>query len=246
MRINVWLVMGASLIAAAAANGITADELIAKNIEARGGMDKIHAIHSLRETGKLRFGGSSTEMGFTNLLKKPGMLRQEFAYQGLVSITSYDGTEGWQIRPFRGRKDPEKLDADDVKTTQTEADLEGPLVDYKSKGHSVEYQGTEDVDGTEAHKLRVTLKNGDVRYIYLDPDYFLEIRYRDRTTIRGVQEEYETDLGNYEKVNGVYFPFSLETGRPGEEKSQKIEIEKAEANVDIPDTVFHFPTGGAK
>ncbi len=135
---------------------------------------------------------------------------------------------------------------DALKSLQLDADLDGPLVDYKAKGHTVEYLGTEDVDGTDAHKLKITLKNGDVRYVYLDPDYFLEIRVLDQTRIRGAQEEQETDLGDYEQVNGVYLPFSIETGPKGGPKDTQITIEKTEPNIDLDDSMFHFPPAPAK
>src|SRR6202008_3813539 len=113
---------------------------------------------------------------------------------------------------------PEKMSGDEIKGLQLNADIDGPLIDYKAKGNTVEYLGTEDVDGTDAHKLKVTLKNGDVRFVYLDPDYFLEIRTLDQTRIRGAEQEEESDIGEYEQVNGVYIPFSIETGPKGEPK----------------------------
>ena len=227
------------LFIAATASAFTADELIAKNIEARGGIEKLHAIHSLHLTGKIHFG--ATTLDYASTTKRPGMMRREVSWQGLTAVTAYDGSVGWRINPFRGRVDPERLAADNLKELQLDADLDGPLVDYKAKGNTVEYLGTEDVDGTDAHKLKVTLKNGDVRFVYLDPDYFLEIRTLDQTRIRGAEQEEESDIGEYEQVNGVYIPFSVETGPKGEPKDQKISIEKAEANVDVEDTAFHFP-----
>jgi hypothetical protein len=244
MRIVTRLMATLLFIAVGNASALTVDELVAKNIEARGGIEKIRAIRSLRETGRFEIGGDgfSAKMGFTALAKRPDMLRSEISFQGLTAITAYDGTVGWRIQPFRGRVDPEKMAADDMKQLKLQADIDGPLVDYKAKGNIVEYLGTEDVDGTDAHKLKVTLKTGDVRYIYLDPDYFLEIRYIDQTRIRGALEEEETDVGNYEQINGVYFPFSIESGSKGQPKGQKIVIEKIDANVDIDDALFHFPS----
>jgi outer membrane lipoprotein-sorting protein len=229
------------------ASAFTADELIAKNIEARGGIDKIRAVHSLRETGTVRFGGGGQgPLVFVSLSKRENMIRAEISRQGLTAIDAYDGSVGWSVSPFRGRKDPEKMSADDVKQMQLEADMDGPLVDYKSKGNTVEYMGTEDVDGTDAHKLKVTLKNGDVRFVFLDPDYFLEIRILDQVKIRGVEQESETDLGDYEQVNGVFLPFSIEVGSKGGPKFQKFTIEKAEVNVDLDDSLFHFPVTAGK
>lgn len=245
---RVWNVLVAALLLMAAhANAITVDELITKNTEARGGLDKIRAIQTLRETGTMRFGGGGTgDLTFTAMYKRPGMVRREISRQGLTAITAFDGAVGWAVRPFRGRKDPEKLSQDDVKGLQIEADMDGPLIDYKTKGNKIEYLGTEDVDGTDAHKLKVTFKTGDVQYIYLDPDYFLEIRTLDQTKIRGSMEEQETDLGDYEQVNGVFVPFSIEVGSKGGPKFQKITIDKAEANVEIEEALFHFPATAAK
>jgi hypothetical protein len=244
MRIYGMLSILFLFIAATRADAITVDELIAKHIEARGGIEKIKAIQSIRQTGKIRFG--STELAFVHMIERPGKVRNELSWQGLTSIDAYDGSVGWRVRPFDGRLDPEKVSADEKKSMELEADIDGPLVDYKAKGHTVEYLGTEDVDGTDAHKLKVTLKNGDVHYSYLDPDYFLEIRTLDQTRIRGTMEEYETDLGNYEQVNDVYFPFSVEIGAKGQPKGQKITYEKGEGNVEIDDGSFHFPEAGLK
>ena len=235
------------LLCASFAGAWTADELITKNIAARGGIEKIRAIQSIRTSGTMRFGGGnfSLDLAFVQMAKRPGMYRTEVSVQGLTAISAYDGSIGWQIQPFQGRIDPEKMAADDAKPLKRSADLDGPLVDYKAKGSTVEYLGTEDVDGTDAHKLKVTFDDGDVRYVYLDPDYFLEIRFIDQTKIRGVQIEQETDLGAYEEVNGVFFPFSTETGPKGQPKGQKITMEKAEANVPLEDSLFHFPAAPA-
>lgn len=247
MRIRNSWVIAILVLAAANVRAMTADELIAKNIQARGGAEKMHAIRSLRQTGTIRFGGgASGDLSFIVLSKRPDMVRTEFSWQGLTSISAYDGSTGWAIRPFRGRKDPEKMSADDIKGMQLQADMDGPLMDYKAKGNTVEYLGMEDVDGTDAHKLKVTLKNGDVRYVFLDPDYFLEIRFIDQTKIRGVEEEAETDLGDYEQVNGVFLPFSIEIGSKGGPKDQKITFNKAEANVELDDSLFHFPATAAR
>jgi outer membrane lipoprotein-sorting protein len=221
------------------ASALTVDELIAKNIEARGGLDKIHAVQSVRFTGKIRFG--STDLPYVIEMKRPEMLRTQLTLQGMTAIRAYDGKEAWRISPFRGRVDPEKMSADDVKQMKINADLDGPLVDYKSKGNLVEYLGTEDVDGTEAHKLKVTFKSGDMRYIYLDPDYFLEIRNIDVTRVRGAEEVQETDLGNYEKVEGLYFPYAMESGVKDGPKDSAVTIEKTEVNVNLDDSLFHFP-----
>jgi len=242
MRIRqgiLWLLL---LGVAASARAMTADELIAKNIQAKGGMDKIKARQSYKMAGKMELTGDfQLEMALSQTVTRSGKVRQEATLQGLTQVQAWDGKEGWQIQPFQGRKDPEKMSEDDVKELKDDADIDGPLVDYKAKGNQVEFLGTEDVDGTEAYKLKVTLKSGDTKYYYLDPDYFLEIRITTRRSVRGAEREFEMDLGNYEKVDGIYVPFSLEIGPKGGPKFQKMTVEKVEFNQPVNDAIFSFP-----
>ncbi len=225
---------------------MTVDELVSKNIEAKGGADALQALHSVRLTGKLLVNQGKLQLGFSRTKKRPNELRDEASLQGMTAVNAFDGTEGWKIAPFQGRKDPEKMSADDTKEMTEDAEIGGPLVDWKEKGSTVEYLGTEDVDGTQAYKLKVTRKNGDVQYVYLDPDHFLEIRIVSQRTEHGAQVETETDLSDYEKVDGVFLPFSIESGRKGDSDKQKIIIDKAEGNLPMEDELFHFPATPAK
>ena len=224
----------------------TADELVAKNVEAKGGIDKLHAIESLRFSGKLLVNGGTLQLDVVTVIKPPESVRYEAELQGLTQIQAYDGAQAWQINPFQGRKDPEKLSADDAKGMGEDAvDFAGALVDYKAKGYTVEYLGVEDVDGTDAYKLRVTRPNGDISYVYLDPDYFLDIRTINRRIEHGVPKETVTDYGDYETVNGVYFPFAQASGPKGSTDRQKLQYEKAEANATVDRTLFRFPAPDA-
>lgn len=230
------------LTAASSAFAYTADELAAKNVAAKGGAEKLAAIHSLRVTGKLLVNGDTLQLGYLVLLERPDSIRYEATLQGLTLIQAYDGKQGWKVNPFQGRKDPEKMSADDAKDLSEEAaDFAGALVDYKAKGYQLDYLGTEDVDGTDAYKLRVTRPNGDISYVFLDPDYFLEIRTINRRIQHGVPRETVTDYGDYEQVNGVYFAFSQSSGPNGSSDRQKVQIDKAEANTALGTSVFGFP-----
>jgi hypothetical protein len=222
------------------------DALVAKNIEAKGGIAALRAVKSLRFTGKMLVNEGQIEFAYTQTKKQPGAVRTEATLQGMTMVQAYDGSQGWKISPFGGRKDPEKMSADGAKSLIEDAEIDGPLVDWEAKGSTVEYLGPEDVDGTLAHKLRVVRKNGDVSYVYLDPDHFLEIRILTQRTEQGAQVEVETDLGDYEKVAGVFFPFSIEAGPKGATDKQKIILEKGEANVSVDNAEFKFPTPVAK
>jgi len=246
----IFLFISAALIAPPAfaqeQKAPTLDELVTKNIEAKGGAEALRALQSLRYSGKMLVNEGQVQLAYNEIKKRPGEVRTEAALQGMTAVQAYDGKEGWKISPFQGRKDPEKMSGDDVKSLIEEAEIDGPLVDWKSKESTVEYLGREDVDGTLAYKLKVVRKNGDVNFVYLDPDHFLEIRILTQRVEHGAQVEVETDLGDYEKIGGVFVPFSIEAGRKGDPDKQKIVIDKAEPNVPVDDAVFHFPVGASK
>ncbi|SRR6266540_866959 len=222
---------------AAPASAQTAEELVAKNTEAKGGLAKIKAIKTMRMTGRLQQGDFTAVVGQEG--KAPDLLRVTFTIQGMTQVQAYDGKVGWQISPFSGRKDPELLGEDDMRDLVEQADFYGPLIDHKEKGHAIEYLGHEIVDGDDVYRLKVTLKNGDILYYDLDPDTYLEIRRETKQFIRGSVRERVTELGSYKLVNGVYMPFSIETGpKRNPNARSKITFEKVEVNVEIPDSAF--------
>lgn len=223
----------------------TAEELVNKNVQAHGGIDKIKAIKSIRMTGKLTGGGGFTAtQGQEN--QRPNLVRETFSLQGMTAITAYDGSTGWQIQPFGGHKDPELMGEDSLRDLVLDSDFDGPLVDYKEKGNTVEYLGHDVVDGDDALRLKVTLKNGDILYYFLDPDTFLEIRREVQEFIRGSVNESVTEMGSYKPVNGVMFPFSISQGTKANPAAQTTTIEKIEVNVPIDKADFAVPASLSK
>jgi hypothetical protein len=219
----------------------TAEELVDRNIQAKGGMEKIKAIHSVHMTGKLTGGGGFTAT-VTQDGMRPNLVRETLSLQGMTGVQAYDGTVGWQIQPFGGHKDPELMGEDDVRDLLLDADFDGPLVDYREKGNAVEYLGHDVVDGDDALRLKVTLKNGDILYYYLDPDTYLEIRKEIQEFIRGSIKENVVDLGSYKPVAGVMYPFSIASGpknRPN--AAQTTTIEKIDVNVPLAKSEFELP-----
>ncbi len=238
---NYLIILIAASSLSLTASSQTADELVQKNIEAKGGMEKIKAIKTVRLTGKLDAGGGFTAaVGQEN--KRPNLVRETFTLQGMTQVQAYDGSTAWEVRPFGGRKDPQLMGDDDVRDLLIDSDLDGPLVDYKEKGNQVEYLGHDIVDGDDALRLKVTLKNGDIIYYYLDPDTLLEIRTERREFIRGAVHDSVADLGSYKPVAGVMFPFSV-NGGPKDDPTQwqSVTYEKIEANLPLQDSDFAVP-----
>src|SRR5271170_620456 len=221
----------------AGAQGV--DEVVAKNIQARGGLEKLKGVRSIRTTAKLTQGSFRAE--FRQEGKRGGKVREEFIIQGLAQVQAYDGKTGWQISPFGGRKDAELLSADDLKSLVVDADIDGPLVEYKEKGHKAELVGHDSMEGTDCFKIKLSMKNGDVRYYYLDADSYLDLKIEIQTTIRGALQESELYYGDYEQVNGIYYAFSVQQGQKGSTSRTEISVEKVEQNVALDDSLFSMP-----
>ena len=236
------LVLATALLFAFAlqAEELTVDQVLAKNTEARGGIEKLKKVNSMRFTGKLNVGGGM-EAAFTMAKKRPEMVKMEFTLQGMTGVQAYDGATGWMVMPFMGKKDPEAMTADMLKEFKDQADFDGPFVDYAKKGNKVELIGKGDVEGTPAYKVKLTTKDGNESTVYIDAETFLDVKVEAKRKIQGQEIEGETTLGNYQEVDGLLVPFSIEMKAKGAPGGQTITVEKAEFNVDIDDGAFKMP-----
>jgi outer membrane lipoprotein-sorting protein len=228
------------LAAGSTAHAENVDDIIAKNLKARGGLDKLKSVQTLRMIGKMMV-GPGMEAPFTMEFKRPKRMRMDFSFQGMTGTQALDGDSGWAIVPFTGKKDPERMAPDDLKEAQEQADFDGMLVDHKQKGHKVELVGKQKIEGTDAYKLKVTLKNGDVHYVYLDAEAFLEIKDEGKRFVRGNAVDFESTTSDYKEVNGVMFPFTFEFGAKGQGQKAKLTVTKIEVNPKIDDARFKMP-----
>jgi outer membrane lipoprotein-sorting protein len=218
----------------------TADELIEKNIQAKGGREKIEGIKTLRMTGKMTL-GQGMEAPITMELARPDKMRTEFVVQGMTGVQTYDGKDGWALMPFMGKTDAEPISGKQLEALQEQADFDGLLMDYKAKGHTVELVGKEDLEGSPTYKLKVTKKNGDTGFYWLDAESFLEIKASGKTTVNGQEIEGESYFGYYKEAGGVIFAHSVENKAKGMPGSMTITIDKIEINPDLPADRFGKP-----
>jgi outer membrane lipoprotein-sorting protein len=218
----------------------TVDVVVSKNIEARGGLAKIKAVKSMRMTGRTTVGPGG-EAPLVIEFKRPNKIRLDITLQGMTLTQAYDGKNGWQINPFAGSKNAEPMSPEELKQADDQSDIDGSLVDWKAKGHTVELLGKEKVEGTDAYKLKVTLKSETIHYLYLDADSYLDIKLESKRTIRGTETEAEQTIGDYKEVGGLLIPHALESGVKGRPEKQKITIEKIELDVPIDDSRFAMP-----
>ena len=241
ISLSLWLVAVAT---PAAAQDV--QSLVAKNLEARGGAAALDAVRSVSFAGRTIFPGDfEVDYHEWRTIDGPNPRgRIVFTFQGLDIIQAYDGSGGWKINPLQGRKDAERMSADESRQLADASTVTGPLLQASKDGSKVSYLGREDFDGTSAYKLKVIQKDGDEFVFWLDPDTFLEIKIDETRRIRGAQVITETELGDYEKVAGVYFPMSIESWPQGQPNQRaRTQIEKASANPSISNDLFDEPGG---
>jgi len=227
--------------AAAPAPAPTVDAIVADFIAARGGLTKIKAIQTLRQTGHV-YGGAGREALVMRELKRPGKIRFEFTVQGVTAAYVTNGAEGWQVSPFIGELEPKPMPEDAVTEAMEQGDLEGPLVDWKAKGHQVELAGREVVGGRDAHKLKLTLKSGAVRYEYIDVKSHRQVRTDSTRQFRGQAVELTTTFGEHKRAGGVLFPGVIEVAAAGRPGTLRVVVDKIEVNPPIADARFERTT----
>lgn len=239
------------------AAGPSLDEVLADHYEALGGTDAWKAVESVRFEGTMMM-GPGMEAPFTMTMKRPNRIRLEFSFQGMTGIQASDGETAWMVMPFMGKTEPEEMPAEMAEQFEEQADIEGPLFDWSEKGHQLELVGAEKMEGTDVYKLKLTRKNGDVRYHYLDGEYFVTIKQEGKAKIQGQEMEIETAIGDYKQVclatsepvddatpcegDVLTLPYSIESKPKGAPSGQTISITSVAINPgDIEDDFFAMP-----
>jgi outer membrane lipoprotein-sorting protein len=244
MKIRI-LCLSFTLLLPAIAAAQTADEIVTKALAARGGVDKIKAVHAQRISGTIEFAPGATGP-FIVELERPGKMHIEVTVQGQTLIRSYDGkSTGWIINPFAPNKGVEPMSAEDISNIADESDFDGPLVDYKAKGNQIELAGKEDIEGKPAYRLKLTSKKGEARSYLFDAETFNLVRWEGTRKVGDKEVPWESLFRDYRDVNGLRFAFEIDSDAPGTEQSQKIMADKIELNPQIDESHFGKPPAPA-
>ncbi len=227
------------VLAAPAETPLTADQIVQKHIEALGGAEKLNAIQTLVVSGKASILGQ-TEAPLTIQVKRPNRMRLEIVFQGKKIVQAFDGSTAWTLNPLISAE-PKESGEEDTRAAQESSDfIGGNLVDYKSRGNTVELVDQEDIEGIAVYKLKITKKSGSIEYDYLDVKSFLPVKTEGRRTQLGQEVLYESKIANYKTVEGVLMPFNL-TQLVNGRLAMEITVEKMDANVALDEAVFKMP-----
>jgi hypothetical protein len=210
--------------AGATAMAQTADEIIKKHLDAIGGVENWKKVKSMKMVASSNANGTEIPINLWMMNNKG--LKVEFTVNGMTGYQIITDKAGWAFNPFMGQTKPDAMTADDVKEAQPQLDIQGALVDYKSKGNKVAYLGKDDVEGTECHKLKLTYPSGKEETEYIDAKTFYLIKKTEKAEVNGKTQEVVETFSNFKKLpEGIVVPMALESAM-GPLTVKEIEINK--------------------
>jgi outer membrane lipoprotein-sorting protein len=227
-------------VSAPSAPALTADQIVERNVAARGGLDAWRSVKTMTLAGQLGAGGKNdAQLPFVMQMKRPRMSRLEIRFGDDTALQVYDGERGWKLRPFLGRNEVEPYTSAEAKSAASWQELDGPLVDHMRKGTKVEVLGTEAVEGHTAYTLKLTFKSGEERRLWIDATTFLELKIEgDPRKLDGKMRKVAVYSRDYKVEHGLNVPHVLETVIEGNKASYKMKIERVTVNPALDDTLF--------
>jgi hypothetical protein len=236
------VIVVAAIVAGSPLAAQTVDELVARHIDARGGLNRLKALQTIKITRTVATPFSNIRVIIYR--KRPQWFRVEqgptdagaaLLARGVNPSAAWDTIQGKIVT---------RTEADATETRELDADFDGLLIDWKEKGHTVTLDGKESLPWGEAYKLRVKTKGGAERLIYLDSKTYLERRQTGILKLPGGRQfDVVTDFDNYKEIDGVKFPFDITEDRTGKEPSLSYVTytEKIEVNLPMDDAMFSAP-----
>lgn len=228
---------------ASPATKLSPAEIVDRNVSARGGLKAWRSVQTMSFSGKMEVGGKQNVLlPFVFKMKRPHKTRVEIEFASDTAVQVFDGTTGWKLRPFLNRREVEPYTPEEMKAASMESELDGPLVDYATKGTRVDLEGVEKVEGQDAYKLKLTMKEGQVRHVWVDTKIFLEVKVEGvPRRMDGKMRPVEIYYRDYKNVEGLMVPYVLETTVQGIKQSHKMTIESVVVNAKLDDSLFTAP-----
>ncbi|MEO8085247.1 MAG: hypothetical protein ABI763_00420 [Bacteroidota bacterium] len=241
MKIKSLFILLAFAIGSHVSYSQTADEIINKHFEAMGGKENLANLKTMKLLCSVEI-APGMKAPITMYYINNEAMRVEVEVQGMKILSAVEGDSGWSINPMSGKKDAERMNADEIKESKDQMDLTGSLFNYKEKGHSVELLGKEDMEGTEVYKLKVTKKSGDIEYDYIDASTYLTLK--ETTTHKSKDKETTGDViySDYRKAGDILFPFAMENREAGASQGQALIVETVNINPVIDRSIFKMPS----
>lgn len=233
------LLMMAAFAFAPAAQAQDLNEVLKQHFEAIG-QEEVNKLNSITFAGKVIVNNGMMEIPMTMTQKRNFKMKTESTFQGQKFIEAFNETSGWRINPFAGQTEPQAMTEDENRSTRMQADIDGALHNYEKKGYTAELLGVDDMEGSKVFKIKLSNTAGEQFTYFIDADSYVILKSTSKIKVQGNEMESETFFGNYKQMNGMAFPYSLETKIGGQVVSQ-IVIDEVRLNPEIDDAEFVMP-----
>lgn len=249
-RTTLWMLVGCLAATVFAGEQIsrqtlTAEQIVDKNVAARGGLDAWRKVQTMVWTGRVDSANApAQELPFVLAMKRPNKTRFEISVLNQKAVRVFDGKQGWKLSPSgnMGTVVPRPYTVDELKSAQDEQVIDGLLVDHEAKGVHVALEGTDQVAGHDAYRLAVTLPSGTVRHVWVDAKTFLDVRHeRLAHDAHGQKVTVQVTYGDYKEVDGLQIPLTIESGTDQTGKRDTLRIDRVTLNPPLEDVIFGKP-----
>jgi len=218
------------------ANAQTADDVIQKYSKAMGELAAFNAIKTMKTTGTITTQG--VDLALTSQIINGKAVRSDVQAMGQSVINSYKDGKGWKINPFAGVTTITDMTPEELIDFKSQSMIANQLMDYKARGHKVELQGQEDVEGVKTYKIKLTNKDDNkVTTYFISVTNNTIVKSVSTRQLQGQDIEIETFYSDIKDFNGLKFPV-VRTQKMQGQVFQEIKIATIEFNVPIDEKIF--------
>ena len=228
------------LATSAASFAQTANEIVAKHIEAMGGADKWKAVKAMEMNNKFTVQGM--DIASKTVIVSGKSLRTDISVMGQEIISAIDGETGWAQQPamMGGTGEPEDMPGAMIKESRKQVYLGGSLMNYKENGSTIELVGKEKLEGVDVYHLKLTEKAGDITNLFVSTSNYYVLKSAGKRNIQGKEVDAEVNFSNFKQIEGLTFPYTMETASPMG-GMMTIETDSIKLNPKVDESIFKKP-----
>ena len=213
-----------------------ADEILERYFE-QSGQENLSKVNTVTTIGKIDQMGMI--MPFKTISKRPNKGYMEFEVEGMLMKMAFDGERGWMVMPMTGSDAPVDLTGPDLEQIKEIGEIDSPLWNWKQKGHTLEYAGSEEMEGTPVHVLKLTTDKGDIMNFYIDSKNSVMLKTSRSVMVNGQKVDAESIMSDYREIGGVIQPFKIVSNAGGTTTTITMEEIRFDDNID--DAFFSKP-----
>jgi len=210
------------------------EKILQEHIEALGGEEAIASIRTIKMTAEVEIAGTGFKGTITSFWMKPCLSYTEMSLQLFEVKMGFDGETAWVMD--QNGKVQIKMDDETIKSQKITCLLSNFGYILERGNLDMELARPDTVNGRPCDVIKINYRDVGTIYMSFDREKHLLRKTRNEAGMMIVESEYS----DYRPVNGVLFPFKMDTYFI--QMMQKIEIKYTSIEVNTPmDPAVFFP-----